>query len=250
MLLILSLISIIIGPIILHWFPKNRRLDNFLFAFVLISVGGILLFETFPSLWRHISYWLIPLALLGFLAPSLIEKTFHNKAEETHKITLLLGLCGLLLHSAIDGFAIIQHHHQVYLPYAIILHRLIVGLSIWWLVEPVWGKAKAYWIFFAILITTCIGYYLGENASEHKWLQLNYKALDYFQAVVAGMLMHVIIHRPHIDDDGLQHDHAHALEHDPEHKHSHGIVIKYPKYFTAGIVVALLILYLLHEMHG
>lgn len=239
----------IIGPIILHWFPQNRRLDNFLFALVLVSVGGILLFETLPSLWQHIGYWLVPLAFFGFLAPSLIEKAFHNKAEETHKIALFLGLCGLLLHSAIDGFAVVQHNHQVYLPYAIILHRLIVGLSIWWLVEPVWGRVKTYWIFFAILSATIIGYYLGTNSSGHNLTTLDYKAVDYFQAVVAGMLMHVIIHRPHIDGDGHKHDHAKALKNDPSHKHSHGIVIKHPAYFIAGILVALVILGLLHHTH-
>lgn len=249
MLLVLSLISIIIGPIILNRFPKSRRLDNFLFSLVLVSVGGILLLETLPTLWKNIRYWLIPLVLIGFIGPGLIEKSFHNKADKTHKITLTLGLSGLLLHAAIDGFAIVQHSHQIYLPYAIILHRLIVGLSIWWLVEPIWGKMKTYWVFFGLLLTTTIGYYLGSNTSEHQPFHLNYKALDYFQAIVAGMLMHVIIHRPHIDDDGHQHDHEHALQHDPEHKHSHGIVIKHPKYFASGIVVALVILFLLHELH-
>lgn len=249
MLLALSLISIIIGPIILHWFPKNRRLDNFLFSLVLVSVGGILLIETLPTLWKSINYWLIPLTLIGFLGPGLIEKSFQSKADKTHKVTLALGLCGLLLHAAIDGFAVVKRDHQIYLPYAIILHRLVVGLSIWWLVEPIWGKVKTYWIFFALLTTTALGYYLGSNTSGHQSFNLNYKGLDYFQAIVAGMLMHVIIHRPHIDDDGHQHDHEHALKNDPEHKHSHGIVIKHPKYFVAGIIVALLILFLLHELH-
>ncbi len=249
MLLALSLITILIGPMLLLWFPQNRRLDNFLFSFVLVSVGGILTLDIIPTLWLHIGYWLIPLLLIGFFGPGFIEMSFQQAADKAHKTALAIGIFGLMLHSTIDGMAVIENQNNVMMPYAVILHRLIVGLGIWWLIEPVWGKTKSFLIFIAILIATVFGYALGQgyllgdiNLANHHWL-------DYFQALVAGTLLHVIIHRPHIDEDGHHHDHAHAIEHDPNHQHSHGIVIKHKDFFLYGAISAVLLLLILQQLH-
>ena len=249
MLLTLSLLAIIIGPVILHWFPSNRRLDNFLFSFVLVSVGGILALDIVPTLWQHIGFWFIPLALLGFLGPSFIESSFHKAADKAHNTALILGIFGLVLHSGLDGLAVIENTNNQMMPYAVILHRIVVGLSIWWLVQPIWGNTKSYLVFLLIIIATLIGYYLGLNMVFENFNFQSLKWLDYFQSIIAGTLLHVIIHRPHIDDDGHIHDHSHALEHDPEHSHSHGIVIKHKEFFAIGVICALFLLYYLHQLH-
>ncbi len=247
LLLTLSLIALIIGPAVLAATSNNRRLDNFLFSFVLISVGGILLIDLLPELWSQIGLFLLPPLAIGFFGPGLVEIGFHKAADKAHKVALILGILGLLLHSAIDGIALTENQSNEMLSYAVILHRLVVGLSIWWLVEPVWGRNRSYAIFSLLIIATVLGYFLGDNlmkpeATTPLWIH-------YFQALVAGTLLHVIIHRPHIDDDGHHHDHAHALQHDPEHSHSHGIVIKHIGYFSFGAIVALVFLWLIHHFH-
>ncbi|WP_251359775.1 hypothetical protein [Kangiella sp. TOML190] len=254
MLLILSILAILVGPIALSWFPHSRRLDNFLFSFVLISIGGILLLDIFPALWQQIGWQLLPFALLGFWGPSLIESSFRKAADKAHKLALALGILGLALHSILDGLAIIEDQHNAMVPYAVVLHRLVVGLSIWWLVEPIWGKFRTYSVFALLILATLIGYGFGSgiffdsvNLEPHK--VSNAVWLDYFQALIAGTLLHVIIHRPHIDEDGHHHDHSHALEHDPSHKHSHGIVIKHKSLFVTGAICALLLISFLHQLH-
>lgn len=249
MLLALSLVSILIGPIILYWFPQNRRLDSFLFSFVLIAVGGMLLLDILPMLWQHINFWLIPLLLVGFFGPGLVEVSFRHAADKAHKIALLLGIIGLMIHSALDGMAVIQNENSMMMPYAVILHRLIVGLSIWWLVQPVWGNTKSYLVFLLIITATLMGYFVGKGYIFDSVNLTNNHSIDYFQALISGTLLHVIIHRPHIDEDGHHHDHAHALEADPNHHHSHGIVIKHKAFFALGAMFALGLLGLLHHFH-
>ncbi len=244
----LSIASILLGPIVLSYFPKNRRLDNFLFSFVLISVGGILVLDILPELWQQIGLAMVPILAIGFFGPGLIEVSFLKAADKAHKIALSIGILGLLLHSSIDGMALVESKTNSMLPYAVILHRLVVGLSIWWLVEPIWGKKRSILIFVLVVAATILGYFfadglINDSISSHTiWL-------NYFQAFIAGTLLHVIIHRPHIDDDGHHHDHQHAIEHDPEHSHSHGIVIKHMGFFSVGAISALLLLVLIHSSH-
>lgn len=248
-LLILSIVSILVGPLVLSYFPQNRRLDNFLFSFVLISVGGILALDIVPQLWQQMGLMLIPILALGFFGPGLIEVSFHKAADTAHKTALAIGIIGLLLHSSLDGMALVADPHTSLLPYAVILHRLVVGLSIWWLVEPIWGKRTSYFVFAFIILATIFGYSLADELLSGEYQKLDLNWLNYFQALIAGTLLHVIIHRPHIDDDGHHHDHQHALSHDPEHKHSHGIVIKHNGYFSLGAVLALVLLVFIHSTH-
>ncbi|WP_195758309.1 hypothetical protein [Kangiella sp. HZ709] len=247
--LILSIISILIGPLILSLFPHSRRLDNFLFSFVLISVGGILLTELLPSLWQKMGLMLIPTVALGFFGPGLVEVSFRKAADKAHKFALLLGIFGLILHSALDGMAVVQQQNTQMLSYAVIIHRLIVGLSIWWLVEPIWGKSKSYLVFALLIASTVVGFYMATAMIGEDWINSDQTWTLYFQAIVAGTLLHVIIHRPHIDDEGHHHDHASAIEDDPDHSHSHGIVIKHMGYFSLGAVAAILLLILIYHYH-
>ncbi|NVJ67983.1 MAG: hypothetical protein HWE16_15970 [Gammaproteobacteria bacterium] len=249
MFLALSIASILVGPFILSYFPKNRRLDNFLFSFVLVSVGGILVLDILPELWQQIGLLLAPMLALGFFGPGLIEISFHKAADKAHKVALAIGILGLMLHSSIDGMALIDTHQNAMLPYAVILHRLVVGLSIWWLVEPIWGKKRGMLVFALVIGATIAGYFFAESLLNVDPQIASSNWLNYFQAFIAGTLLHVIIHRPHIDDDGHLHDHQHALEHDPEHNHSHGIVVKHMGYFSTGAILALALLVVIHSIH-
>ncbi len=261
MLLALSLVALLIGPFLVGLFPYNRRLDNFLFAFVLVSVGGLLLIDVLPAIWEHISYALIPAVLLGFFGPGLIEVSFRRAADKAHSLAIFLGISGLMIHSLLDGAAIVTNDTNPMLAYAVILHRIVVGLSIWWIVQPQWGNFRTWLVFAFMFVTTVIGFYAGEQ----QLTGLHNNLIDYFQAFISGTLLHVIIHRPHVDDHGHIHHHDHSVpvsviheeaanNHHHSHAtteahHSHGLVIKHKGYFALGMVLASILLFVLHLIH-
>lgn len=243
MLLILSIVALLIGPITLKLIGHNRRMDDFLFPFVLVSVGSLLIFDVIPVLWGNIGIALFPLLLLGFFGPALAEITFRRFAHKTHSVALLLGILGLMTHSAIDGAAVVTVEGNEMLPYAVILHRLVVGLSLWWIVNPLWGNRKSTIVFGLMVLTTVLGYYIGEK----QLFGLHNPFIDYFQAIVSGTLLHVIIHRPH--------NHAHANEEPHAHTHEEAAKnqfissIQHKAYFVAGFVIAVALVVILHQLH-
>ncbi|WP_223668926.1 hypothetical protein [Kangiella shandongensis] len=242
-LLLLSLVALLIGPLALRVIGHNRRMDDFLFPFVLVSVGSLLIFDVLPVLWNNIGIVLLPLLLLGFFGPALAEITFRRFAHKTHSVALVLGIAGLLTHSAIDGAAVVTVTGNEMLPYAVILHRLVVGLSLWWIVNPLWGQKKSAIVFGLMLIATAAGFYIGEK----QLFGLHNTFIDYFQAIVSGTLLHVIIHRPHSHDHKDDEPHAHTHEDAAEHQFVNSIHHK--GYFIAGLVIAALLVLILHHLH-
>ena len=242
-LLILSVIAILIGPIALKVIGHNRRMDDFLFPFVLVSVGSLLIFDVLPVLWDNIGYSLFPLLLLGFFGPALVEITFRRFAHKTHSIALALGILGLMTHSAIDGAAVVTVVGNEMLPYAVILHRLVVGLSLWWIVNPLWGNRKSVIVFGAMIIATILGYYIGEK----QLFGLHNTYIDFFQAVVSGTLLHVIIHRPHSHSHGDEEPQAHTHEEAAEQQFVSSI--KHKAYFASGLLIAVMLVLVLHHLH-
>jgi len=243
LLLLLSLIALLIGPLTLKVIGHNKRLDDFLFPFVLVSVGSLLLFDVLPVLWGNIGYALLPLLLLGFFGPSLAEITFRRFAHKTHSFALLLGILGLLTHSALDGAAVVTVEGNEMLPYAVVLHRLVVGLSLWWIVYPLWGNKKSMVVFALMLVTTAIGFYIGEK----QLFSMHNTAIDYFQAVVSGTLLHVIIHRPHSHDHKHGEPHAHTEGEAAKHQFINSI--NHKGYFLAGFICAVALVAVLHGLH-
>ncbi|GAA4355375.1 hypothetical protein [Kangiella marina] len=243
MLLFLSVLALLVGPITLKVIGHNRRMDDFLFPFVLVSVGSLLILDVLPVLWGNIGYALLPLLLLGFFGPALAEITFRRFAHKTHSIALFLGILGLMTHSAIDGAAVVTVAGNEMLPYAVILHRLVVGLSLWWIVNPLWGTRKSTLVFALMVITTVVGFYIGEK----QLFGLHNIFIDYFQAIVSGTLLHVIIHRPHSHEHSNSEPHAHT--HEEAAKHQFINSIHHKGYFVSGLVIAVLLVILLHHWH-
>lgn len=129
------------------------------------------------------------------------------------------------------------------LPYAVILHRLVVGLSLWWIVNPLWGNQKTAIVFTLMVGMTVIGFYIGEK----QLFGLHNTFIDYFQAIVSGTLLHVIIHRPHSHGHGDGKPHAHT--HEAAAKHQFISSIHHKAYFVAGLSIGILLVLLLHQWH-
>ena len=74
-----------------------------------------------------------------------------------------------------------------------VLHRVPVGLTIWLLLRPGRGALVAPGTLGLVAGATVIGFLAGDGLLAG----VSHRALAGFQALVAGTLLHVVLHRPH-----------------------------------------------------
>ncbi|GGI90046.1 metal transporter [Shewanella gelidii] len=198
--LISSCIALLLGPIFYRFFATNNGLHKGLDGFIFVSLGGLVLVHILPELLEHGGLLAIFFVLLGLWGPTASEKIFHKYSEITHNLTLVLGIGGLLLHTLTDGGAMVlaqQEHNSNLLALGVILHRLPVGVAIWWLLKPQVGTRWASAVIASMMVLTAIGYFAGEQ-----WLtQLSLDNTAYLQAFVTGSILHVVVHQPHGQPD-------------------------------------------------
>ncbi len=216
--LIASLFALGVGPLVYQTFGPLRRTDRIVSGFILVVITATLLFEVLPETFQVIGYLSFILAFLGFAGPTFIEKLFAKSANQTHLLTIVLGIFGLVLHASIDGAALFDTNTSVHyenLSIAIILHRLPVGLTIWWLLKPLIGERYALLTIITMAVATAGGYGLSMQLNEYHQ-SVAFVAL---QAFISGSLLHVILHKPHAD--GCMHtSKTHDLKHaNVEHSH-------------------------------
>lgn len=212
--LIGALAALLAAPLIYRaaiWKPALRRgLDGF----VLAAIGILVVAHLLPEAMHAAGPVAIVAALLGLATPILMERVRHMSARRTHTFALALGLAALILHAAIDGVALVPKNGDggAHLALAVIVHRLPVGLAVWWLVRPRFGRPGAWAVLGAVAVATLIG---AAIAGQWEHLQEPW-TMAVFQAFVSGMLLHVLFHVP-----GHEHDHGHSHAHDRGHAHDH-----------------------------
>ena len=169
-------------------------------GFVYVAVPALVLWQILPYTWTEQS--LVPLLVVGagVLIPTIIERASNALASQTDNFAILLVLSGLILHAVLEGVAFAPASDVLGGPFvaAVILHRIPVGLVIWWLISPRHGELAAAAALVSIPVATALGYvagieFLGEWHSQ---------GLELYQAFVAGSLIHVVFHQG-------RHDHQH-----------------------------------------
>jgi zinc transporter ZupT len=221
--LIASFFSLCVGPLVYQTFGPLRRTDKIVSGIVLVVVAGVIIFEVIPHTFEAIYYWALLLPLIGFAGPTIIERTFRRAADTTHKLTIYLGLFGLLLHAFIDGSALQAEQSNVNngLTLAIVIHRLPVGLTIWWMLKPLLGERYALVTLLLMGAATFAGYGSSHLIGDYQ----NSTTFAIIQAFIAGSLLHVVFHKPHAD--GCMHTDTSHIEHvagDIHHTHSQHVV--------------------------
>ena len=92
-----------------------------------------------------------------------------------------------------DGIALAlgkgEHGSEPPLPLAIVLHRIPIGLSVWWLLRRV-GTVWSVIGLCLIAIATAVGYGVSAQVFAHA----GGAGMGVFQSVVAGALLHVVVH--------------------------------------------------------
>lgn len=203
-LLLATLAALLSGPLIYAAARRRPPLLAFLDGFVLVSIAGLVLLEVVPGAFVEGGLWSGGFLLLGLLGPTLLEHLLSRVRRGAHIAALALAIFGLVLHSLADGAALSPladeavHHDALAL--AVAIHSIPVGLVVWWLMVPVFGPLLPALAIGAMCAGTVAGYVWGITLNQVLGLQ----AWAWFQALVAGSILHVVFGRPHLDDHAAE----------------------------------------------
>jgi len=199
--LLLSIIALFIGPILYQWVRRGgfaaKALDSLIIAVLMLLMAFFLI----PETWAELGFTSIVLILAGYLAPGVLEHLIKKAAHTLHMVSLVLALSGLALHAMLDGAVLNAGGNDIgnNLSLAIVIHRFGVGMMIWMMVQPLFGKRVAFGLLVFASLATVGGYLLSENLLG---LEGTY-TLSVIQALVIGMIVHSLVHRSH----GASHKH-------------------------------------------
>ncbi len=198
-----SLLTLIIGPSLFRIFESRQHFYRLMDGFIVVVITGIVILEVMPEVLGHIPMLGVLLIVAGFAGPTVLERLFHKAARQVHRTALLIGVAGIVLHTIVDGVILcdLPVTGGNLLAWGIILHRLPVGITIWWLIEPRYGKNAALSVFALMILGTVGGYLMGLEMTA---LTAGEGGL-LLKALVAGAILHVVIHRP--QSSGHKHDH-------------------------------------------
>jgi zinc transporter ZupT len=199
-----SLVAVLAAPVagpvlysLLHEQPRAVRLVD---GFVYLAVPVLVALQVLPSAWQHRSVPVVAALLCGILVPTALERASRLLHRYTDSMALVVGVSGLLLHTLLEGAALVPGEDGVPVAFtlAVILHQIPVGLVIWWLLRPRYGAALAAVGVGSIVLGTLVGYSMGAEVLG----DLHGEGAETFQALVSGTLVHVVFHQG-------RHDHAH-----------------------------------------
>ena len=198
MMLILSLLALAVGPLLFQYFTYRPYWYRILDGLVVIMISGIVIIDVLPEIMIHHPLSGILLLGIGLMGPTILEHQFHRIAQHVHWVALCIGVLGLIAHAFVDGIVLseisaTQLTSESILGIGIILHRIPVGLTIWMLLLPRLGKWKAI-LTLAILALGTLSGYTFEIMVGH-WNEG--EGIIMFQALAAGSILHVVLHRPH-----------------------------------------------------
>ena len=196
-LLLASLLGLALGPPLIALSGRWRWLVHTVDGVVLVTMGGLIAAHILPELFEIAGLWVVVAVACGLVAPPILERLLGRAARQVHTVSLGVALFGLALHATIDGVALAtgghDHGGSESLRIAVALHRLPVGLTVWWLLRPAFGARIAAGVLLLIAAMTVVGYAAAPALAS----VLHGPPLALFNAFVAGTLVHVLLHRPH-----------------------------------------------------
>ncbi len=213
MWVMLSIGALVIGPVLFELLRRQRGAMALLDGFVLVTLLGLVVLHLVPHS-IEIGGWMAAVAAgVGFALPVVLDGVLHKANTARPSLWILLAiLAGLFAHALLDGAALsgydlshaaahntVGHVHDVrhdasksVLSLAVVLHRIPLGLLLWWVVRPRVGIKACLVALATIAAATWLGYAGGTEALDGAPLE----ALAIFQALIAGSLFHVAFHHP------------------------------------------------------
>lgn len=196
--LIISLLALLCAPLLCWYAGKRPALTRLMDGFIFVAISGLILTSVLPEAVRHGGWSTLFFLALGLVLPVLSERLLHQVGD-VHRTAILLGLSGLFLHAIADGAALAGDgaHGGEMLGIAVILHRLPIGLTLWWLTYPQFGALVASALLGVIALGTGLGFAFAPEILQ----PLSTQSVAWFQAFVTGTLVHVLYHRPHVSEE-------------------------------------------------
>ena len=192
MFLVPGLIAVAAGPLLYQLARGSRSLLAALDGFAVVAVGGLALLHILPGSISLAGWTAAAAALAALAAPSLAARGPGVLARPSRVAALVLGLAALILHAFSGGAPAVSTESPETRGMALLLHRLPVGLTIWFLLRPVYGPG---WALGAVAVTaaaTAAGLAFGAAAAF-----LQTPGWGIFQAAAAGSLLHLLFRRSH-----------------------------------------------------
>jgi hypothetical protein len=198
--LALSIVALLLGPLIYGLSQRNRVARQVLDGFIFITIAGIICVNIIPEALAVGGTLAVIFLVAGIAFPVIMEHGFRGALHEAHVVVLILAALGLIIHAIIDGIALLPAQGSD-LAHAVILHRLPVGMAIWWSLRPSLGTSVAVAAIVTISLATALSYLLGAPVVE----LAEAKSLALVQAFVSGSLIHIVAF-------GITHEHDAHIE--------------------------------------
>ena len=195
-LLLLSLISLFAGPLLYQWMSGAQLIAATLERMIVAVLIGLVVLLLIPDIIEPLGPAAFGLIIVGYILPGLLEKLVRRAAEGLHLASLFLALAGLMIHALLDGAGLAGSEMQAGsgLAVAIILHRFGVGLMLWLIMEPAFGKRAAWLTLIVIAAVTIIGFEFSE-----RFLPLAGDTLVAgIQGIIIGTIIHSLVYRGHV----------------------------------------------------
>ena len=192
-LLITSILAPIAGTFLYSWFHDSPKTARMFDLCMYVAVPILIVCQVMEHGWVEHGLAAFGVLALGLAVPFVLERVSHSLATHTDNLALIVGFSGLALHVLLEGAALVTE--SMGFKAAVILHRLFVGMMVWWLLRPRHGFRIASLGIIAIVILTVAGY-----AMCTQWFD---GGTELYQAFVGGSLLHVVFHQS-------RHDHTHT----------------------------------------
>ena len=227
--LILSIAALLLGPAIYAYGRRNPTARQILDGFIFITIAGLICVNIVPESLAVGGAVAGLFLLLGIAFPVMIERGFHGALHEAHVLVLIIAALGLIIHAIVDGIALLPAEGGD-LAHAVILHRLPVGMAIWWSLRPNLGLPVAIGAFATIIVASALAYAFGAPIVELG----EARGIAYVQAFVSGSLIHIVAF-------GVTHDHGHHIE-PAAQAQNWG--------YRVGILLGLFLVFTAPQLHG
>ena len=129
-----ALAAPVIGAVLYGWLHDRPGAVRIFDSVMYVAVPALVAWQVLPNAWAEYGVLAILVLAAGMGTPALIERTSHALAPHTDNLALVGGLSGIALHAFLEGAALTPNGASV--TAAVILHRIPVGLVIWWMLRP------------------------------------------------------------------------------------------------------------------
>ncbi len=209
--LVLSLVALAVGPLLYRAFQNSNSARGALDGLLFVTIAGIVVVHIVPDVFDIAGFTALAFLAAGVAFAFFVERQPSKGGADRYTWIVLLGALGLMIHAALDGIALIpsDHLHELeagtrddhaaekglsgllsnHLALGVILHRIPVGMAIWWTLRPRLGSTVAFGALAIIAVATSVAYLLGESVIA----LMQATSFACFQAFVAGTLLHVIV---------------------------------------------------------